>query len=195
RIILIGNLGYQSDRRPGTTPVFILDLDSFRISTPKPLGTPPGWLFKHQATLSTDGHSILIAGGKLELSDDSGCENIDDWLLHLDDFRWGRLTDRKWQQWRLVRKDGERFHLFQFQFAIWRQTIDLPEEAKSKPGELTAELGVEPDLSLFPQLFAPNLPHESLPDDDNEFKVHRIRIDGIVVKYHEGMHWIHLTIE
>jgi hypothetical protein len=195
QIIIIGNLGYDEERQPGTTPVFVLNLTNFEISRSETSGTSPGWLFKHWATLSADCRSIVVSGGKIQSADGHGRENIDDWVLHLEDFRWEKLTDRKWQQFRLVRKDGGRFHLFEIQMAVWSRQIPFHDPGKDRLGELTREFGTEPDLDLFPRLYTPNLPHESIPDDGNEFGIHRIRIDGIVVKYHEGMHWIHVTIE
>src|SRR5262249_48253111 len=66
RIVVVGTLGYRQDRKPGTTPVMVLDLDTFAFSPVVTSGTPPGWLSSHQAVLSPDGTSILIQKGNLE---------------------------------------------------------------------------------------------------------------------------------
>jgi hypothetical protein len=90
RIILIGNLGYPDDRRPGTTPVLSLDPETLAISAVQTCGTPPGWIHGHRAMLSDDGHSILVQRGKLDRGgkNRSLVENIDDWRLHLGDWHW-----------------------------------------------------------------------------------------------------------
>ena len=121
RIVLIGNLGSPDERRPGKTPVMILDLETLAISAAQTSGTPPGWIHDHNATLSDDGRSILIQRGKLDRGgeDKSLVENIDDWRLHLGDWRWERLTERRWSRWEVRRKDGERNHLFDYQQAVW----------------------------------------------------------------------------
>ena len=108
RIVLIGRLGYPEERRPRRTPVMLLDLKTFAITEAKTSGSPPGWIHSHKATLSANGDSILVQGGKLERGEGmSLVENIDDWRLHLGDWRWERLTDRRWPCWEVRRKDGE----------------------------------------------------------------------------------------
>jgi len=125
RIILIGNLGYPEERRPEKTPVVILNLDTFAIVAAQTSGTPPGWIHSHKATLSDDGRSILLQRGKLDRGekDKSLVENIDDWRLHLSDWRWERLTERRWPRWEVRRKDGENNHLFDYQQAVWAKQM------------------------------------------------------------------------
>jgi hypothetical protein len=195
RIIIIGNLGYPDQRQPGTTPVFILDVDTFRITPASTSGTPPGWLHGHRASFAPDGQSILIQGGKVERADGHRVENIDDWLLHLGDFRWERLTQRQWQQWQLTRQDEKRLHLFEFQIAIWDQGIGRDETLEKMMTELEQQLGTRPDLTLAPLLYRPDLAHEALPDDESDFRIHRIKIDDIIVRYIGDNYAIQMTVE
>jgi len=93
QIVVIGNLGYQDERLPGTTPVRVLDLKTFAFSTPKTCGTPPGWIHDHTAELSADRQFILVQRGKVVQGESKSLiENIDDWQLDLKDWRWERLT-------------------------------------------------------------------------------------------------------
>ena len=86
----------------------VLDLKTFAITEAKTSGPSPGWVHAHKATLSEDGGSILVQGGKLDRGEDmSLVENIDEWRLRLADWRWERLTDRRWPRWEVRRKDGD----------------------------------------------------------------------------------------
>lgn len=198
RVILVGNLGYPEQRRPGSTPVFVLDLATFSISPLETFGTPPGWIHRHEARLSDDGASISIQRGLLERGDASASlvENIDDWRFWLADSRWERLTDRRWQRWEVRRSDGKCHHLFEYQSALWdRQHPAIRNLSQTTGPTLEDELGRVPDLELFERLYRPALSHEALPDLEDEYNVHRIRIEGVVVRYVEWMSSIHMTVE
>jgi len=206
RIVLIGNLGYQDQRRPGKTPVMILDLETLAISAMQTSGTPPGWIHGHKATLSEDGRSILVQRGELDRGgqDKSLVENIDDWRLHLGDWRWERLTERRWSRWEVRRKDGERNHLFGYQQAVWAKQIpelSKPDGAlarlknKFEVPSLEEELGKPPDLALFARLCNPPVAHEELASSVEEYNVHRIKVEGVVVRYVEDMDSVQMTAE
>ncbi len=206
RLVLIGSLGYPEHRRPGTTQVLALDLASFTISPIQTTGVPPGWIHRHTAALSEDGDSILIQHGQLDRGGDdrSLVENLDDWRLHLADWRWERLTERRWPQWEVRRQDGELNHLFEIQQALWSQQIPGLATA-SGPLEqfkrqfnvpsLEEELGGAPDLDLFARLYRPCEPHEPLPQGDDAYGVHRIRVAGVVVRYVQDMQRVQMTVE
>jgi hypothetical protein len=203
RIVIIGNLGYPEQRRSETTPVFVLDLKKFSIAEALTSGTPPGWIHSHAAKLSDGGTSIAITGGKLDRGDPdtSLVENIDDWCLHIDDWRWERLTHRRWPRWELRRADGGSNHLFDIQQVLWATQVpslgSSLDQMKAELGvpPLAEQLGMEPDLDLFGRLYRPEVPHEVLPQRDTEFGVHRIRVDGIIVRYLEDSDCVQLTIE
>jgi hypothetical protein len=202
RIVIIGNLGYQETRQPGVTPVFILQIDTWAICSVITQGATPGWIHKHQATLSENGASIVVRGGKLDRGDPdhSLVENIDDWRLHLADWRWERLTERRWQRWEFIREDGECNHLWdlhQAHFARQHPVLNTMPDIKKEFGlpSLEEELGGVPDLDLVEKLYSPAWPHEPLPSSDEEYNVHRIRVAGVVVRYVEEMHSVQMTVE
>jgi hypothetical protein len=203
RIVIIGNLGYLEQRRPGKTPVFVLDLSKFSISQVVTSGTPPGWIHSHAAKLSKDGTSIIITGGKLDRGDPdtSLVENIDDWGLHIHDWRWERLLERRWRRWELRRSDGGPNHLFDIQQALWATQVPSLggslDQMKAELGvpPLAEQLGMAPDLDLFERRYRPDVPHEVLPQRDTEFGVYRIRVNAVIVRYVEDSDCIHLTVE
>jgi hypothetical protein len=61
-VILIGSVGYASDRQMGKTQVLRLKLDDFSIEPMHTSGTPPNWLSNHFA-IERDG-KIIVWGGK-----------------------------------------------------------------------------------------------------------------------------------
>lgn len=197
RIVLLGSLGCPADRRPGTTPVAILDLETFAIAAAQTSGTPPGWIHEHSAVLSEDGSSILVERGKLDRGgeDRSLVENIDDWRLHLAEWRWEKLTERRWERWQVHRRDGQQNHLWQIQCARWQRDAGRRNELRKEMKQLAQELGIRPDLDLVARLYEPDVSHEKLPAIEDEPSVHRIKIDGIVVRYVDGMASIQMTVE
>lgn len=206
RIVVIGSLGYPDERRPGTTPVVILNLETLAISSVQTTGAVPGWIHGHKATLSEDGSSILIQGGKLDRGGEnkSLVENIDDWRLHLDDWRWERLTERKWPRWEVRRKDGKPNHLFEYEQAVWAKRIPElgkanRELAKMKQENeipsLEEELGKPLDLELFDRLYKPPVAYEALGKSEEEYNVCRIKVEGVVVRYVEEMDAVQMTVE
>jgi len=71
----------------------------------------------------------------------------------------------------------------------------MEQMVRDQTAALTRAYGAAPDLELFDRLYRPAIPHEALADADGEFNVHRITIDGIVVRYIEGSHAIHVVVE
>lgn len=92
-IYVIGRLGYPSDRRIGDTPVYRLELDTWKIESVRTTGSAPGWIHAHRATLEDD--AIRVSGGKVVTLDASSAESLDtqtrDWVLDLRDFRWREI--------------------------------------------------------------------------------------------------------
>jgi hypothetical protein len=189
QIILIGSLGYSKERRHGATPVYLLNINDFTISPQSTTGDQPGWIHKHSAALSETG-SILVKQGMLERNteDRTLVENIDDWSLNLSNWRWERLTDRRWQRWEARRKDGKMGNLWQINMAI---QFPRQEDLES----LTQKIGIQPNLELAATLYRPNISHEPLPDREEDWRVHRIMVDGVVVRYNEGSSSVVMTVE
>lgn len=213
QIIIIGNLGYEDDRRPGTTPILILDTESLIVSKQLSTGDNPGWIHGHKATLTRDRRSIVITGGTvLPLEPEKPLlENIDDWQLHLADWRWERLTKRDWPLFEVKRADDNPNRIWEMRQGIWHLehgSIDLTKAFEEMGEELDAETletlqtatdyPVPNDPALLENLYRPDkLSYTVLPDrdDDDEFNVHRIAVDGVTIRYVESSYNILITVE
>jgi hypothetical protein len=200
RIIIIGSLGYPAQRKPGTTPIYSLDLQSFAISPMNCTGEAPGWLHKHAAVYTREENAILITGGLLERDDDrpAHVENIDDWKLHLADRRWERMTRRQWKRWDIRRGDSRLNQLYWIG-SVWKfkngTGLRTREMLEQRMQRLDDELGFRPDLDLYEQLYVPPIPHQKLPEGEHEFDVRRIGVNGVTVRYNEQMSSVLITIE
>ena len=197
QIILIGNLGYRGQRHIGTTQVLMLHLDDFRISPIQTQGTAPGWIHDHQAQLAEDAQSITIRGGKIDRGDDQSLiENIDEWRLHLGDWRWERLTEHQWPRWEMQRRDQRRNHLWELRQALWARGVGWQDQLEQAMNELTGKLGAEPDLDLLAALYQPPLEYTAIPSDDpEEHNIFRIRVQGVVVRFVEKSDTLQVTVE
>lgn len=91
-IYLLGGLGYQGRRRFGETPVYRLDLGSFRMERVPTTGDCPGWIFSHRAA-ALDAGRIRVWGGTIAALVD-GTENHEpntaDFVLDLSTRTWKR---------------------------------------------------------------------------------------------------------
>jgi hypothetical protein len=205
RIIVIGNLGLVEQRRPDVTQVVSIDLATLSSSLIETHGTGPGWIHDHAAALATDG-SIVISGGKTETGRGPRLEfreNGDEWRLDLGSWRWERITDRRWRSWQVSRADHKPMHLWRVrslaQFRGIRWAVEHRDSMESMIKEQTLQVkmayGAEPDLDLFATLFNPALVHTPAADDPEDFGVHRIHVDGIVVRYVERMESVKVVVE
>lgn len=61
-IWIIGCLGYMRQRQEDATPVYCLDLKSFKIEHIETSGDKPGWICRHSAKL--EDNRLVISGGK-----------------------------------------------------------------------------------------------------------------------------------
>jgi hypothetical protein len=108
QIIVIGRLGYQNARQPGHTPVYSLDVASYRITEMPTTGEKPGWIFGHDANLGADGsisvrggQNILLEGGKQKFK-----RSIEEFALDVSSWCWRRTTNRNWFQASICQEDG-----------------------------------------------------------------------------------------
>jgi hypothetical protein len=193
-IVIVGRLGYLHERQPGHTPVLLLDLGTFEISPVVTSGDPPGWLHGHESVLSRDEASIVISKGKI----DCGgllIENVDDWLLDLSEWKWHRLTERRWPRFVVRRRDGKPNHLFEIRQAEWASAWGSPAKFERAMAELSKKLGRQPEFEVLGQLYRPSIPHEVLSPAEDEFRAFRINVDGVLVRYVESFFSIHITVE
>ena len=113
QIIVIGRLGYLNARLPGHTPVYSLDVASYRITEMPTTGENPGWIFGHDANLGADG-IILISGGQNILMEDGKQKfrrSIEEFALDTSSWIWQRTTSRNWFQVSICQEDGGLFVL------------------------------------------------------------------------------------
>jgi hypothetical protein len=176
--------------------VLTLDVSSYRVEGVDIAGVGPAWLHKHSSELEGNGKGILVRGG---LIDDPRwpalIENIDDWRLDLGAWRWERLTSRAWPRFVFVRADGERNHLYWLRDLIWARASRRPDRFADRRAERLRDLCEEPRLDLVETLYAPNVPHAKLPEIEDEFRVTRVSIDGVTVRYVEDGYDVRLTVE
>lgn len=195
QIVLVGNLGYPSDRRKGVTQVLTLELDHWRVRSVETEGVGPGWIHEHSARLESDGRSICISGGKVDRCNETSLvENIDDWRLSLADWKWERLTTRRWARFEVFREDKHPLHLWEMGQALWSKEVGW-DDAQEQMQNLQVKLGSPPRLDILPLLYRPEVSHEELPNNPDEYGVHRIRAGGIVVRYVEDMFSVQVTVE
>jgi hypothetical protein len=195
QIIVIGNLGYLEQRKPGVTPIFILNLEDFSMARAAAGGDQPGWIHGHEAG---DGgnRSIVVRRGTVDRGPGMPLvENIDDWRLNFSGWRWERLTERRWQQWEFRRKDGGRNRLWEIRLASWMRQAGWEKEHAEHFEKLREELGAGPNLDIVANLYRPGIPHEELKSPEDQHRTFKIRVDGVVVRYVEDMTSIQMTIE
>lgn len=196
RIVIIGSLGYVHSRRPGFTPVFVLNLDDFSMAEVQTVGAPPGWIHEHSATLSDKGDSIIIQKGQLQRDGgQSLVENTDDWELSLTDFQWRCLVKRNWPRREVRRVDGQPNHVWEVRMLKWGQSCAESDWFLKNMEDLTQKLGVMPDFDAFDRLYRPSISHEEVIAEGNGYHVSRIRVNGVIVRYVQKTHGVKVTVE
>lgn len=94
-IYIVGNLGYASERWPGTTRVYRLDIDTLAIERVVTSGESPGWISHHKAKRVEDGNGIEVTGGKVCGYRDDGDtydDNHDRYVLDLRSMTWAKIS-------------------------------------------------------------------------------------------------------
>jgi hypothetical protein len=197
RIIMIGCAGYEQDCQYGSTLVQILDLKSMSVSRVESFGEPPGWLHRHQAILSADGKSIVVKGGVLYPARDNKVllENVDDWELNLEDWLWKRLTRREWQRWAVLRTDGKYLNLWEMRMLLFYDEAEWREQLQENLQILREKTGAIPDLKTVRGLYRPEIPHEEMPEREDEGSVFRVKIHDTVVRYVQETKSVVITVE
>jgi hypothetical protein len=95
-IYIIGRLGYPNSRAVGATPIYRLSLDSLRMEAVDATGQNPGWIGGHSALLMSDGHTILVKGGRIWLGHVvAPRENINSWAFDTRILEWRLVTERQ----------------------------------------------------------------------------------------------------
>jgi hypothetical protein len=149
RVIIIGRLGYPEERRPGETPVYALDLASYRVEELPSQGEVPGWIFGHEAEPGPDG--ITIRGGEVYEKIDGKTRirrNFDDFVYETQTGNWRRLTNRKWRQFLIRDVGGKHF----MRGPRLRNFCSTEEELPQEPGWVDPFIYVMPE-ALYPRNF------------------------------------------
>jgi ankyrin repeat protein len=91
-IYVIGSLGYQGTRRCGETPVYRLDLRTFRMDRLDARGEAPGWIYKHRAAPPAGANGIRVWSGTVATRSgaESEMNNRGSFVLDLDRLLWRR---------------------------------------------------------------------------------------------------------
>lgn len=114
RLVIVGSIGYPDDRVPGHTPVYSLDLATYRIDRLDTAGQMPGWIGRHEAELDAGRRVITVRGGEVLIEREGGGRfrrNIEEYELDLRTLVWRRTTDRNWPQFAVRPADRKWFDL------------------------------------------------------------------------------------
>lgn len=196
KIIIIGGLGYKDERYPGYTQLYTLDLGNFEIQKLESSGTSPGWIHDHVATLRDDKKSIVVTKGKIHIGKGQVMkENIDDWKLSLDDWRWERLVERTWTQFEIRRKDRANLHLFLIRTALWYLVANLDDQYQDLMSNLSELLGFQPDVKRIKDLYQFDMEHGDLQNDEDTHNLFFLDIDGVRVRFTEEQYSLQVVIE
>ncbi len=86
-------------------------------------------------------------------------------------------------------------HFFDFgSVHFWKNTRHKKETEKALD-KLREDLGFEPDLTVFADLYNPPVPHGKISTNEDEFRVYRIVVNGVTVRYVEDSWFIRITVE
>ncbi len=196
RIIVIGCLGYPSQRDPGTTPVFAVDTTTLAITRLTTTGMLPGRIFNHEAELAADARTIVIRKGERAMlvhGAEKICDNHDDWSLDLETLTWRRLTERRWPVWELARADGERNHLWEIEGMSWHADGKTPFDRAQFAAHRKA-LGRVPDLDVFATRFSPPIAHTKVEDAEARHDTTTIEAAGMLVRYRQESRCVRITV-
>lgn len=186
KIVLIGSLGYPEKREQGKTQVAILDLAEFAFSLINVDGEHPGWIHDHEASFDPDSGSIRVTKGLIYEGEAKPFrENIDDWSLDCMTWSWTRLTDRKWPQIEITRKDKTRNFLWEIRQALWSLNANWVDDHQRSMDELESSLGHSPDLNIINDLYKFDFEHTSAQEHEEEHNVYSIYADEIKIRFIE----------
>ena len=179
-IFIIGCLGYPEDRISGVTPIYRLHLDTWRIERMPNSGQSPGWIHRHTAELSDDGHSIVITAGTCWLSSKQAMrENIDSWSFNVNSGHWTRLTALNWPQWSMRRADRKFNRLWDLRRALWNHEnphFGITDDWKFDD---------EPNFTELEKLYRVD-DRAPPPTEGDEYNEYNVVVDGVAVRFTEN---------
>lgn len=192
-IFIIGCMGYSDARFYEQTPIFKLNIHSFkmeRVASRNHIG----WINKHSAT-AKDGQIIIKAGRVLDNEHSPMRENINTWAFNPKMLIFKNISQLQWQGFWLHRKDLDCLSVNHFQMLMHNQFHATDYDNQQILADLVEHLGKQPDFSLFEQLFNPPLTHEIETLENSEFDTITIWVDDIKVRYVIGDIYIQVYVE
>ncbi len=194
KIIICGGSSQASiaNKTSKETPLYSLNLKTYKITKIDFKGDNPGWIYKHKADVSPDQNSIIYTGGKYLDEIHGEVENTSVYKFDLLNNTWSILKKPKVYLFSLKRKDGDYLKLQDLRYYISsKQQVDKKLYSNNKLKGLNISLMEK----VFSTLFEPPLDHKVLlkPDFilDTEYS---FEIDGIKVNYNESYNFIQLAI-
>lgn len=198
KVFIIGGLRYPKDRNDHETQVYQLELEDFSIHRVEVKGQAPSWLYDHKAGLSESGTKIVCTGGQITHHQaQRTVENLTAWEFDLDTLTWAAAGSKAVTRWLLEREDESCNDLNGIETVARASRSSRLSKFAERYKTKFAQRGHVVDAELFYSRFQPPIPHSSVvmdPDSD-EFRVHRILIDDVVVRYVEDMLEIAVTVE
>ncbi len=197
-IFLIGGLRYPRDRLRDTTLVYRLQLSDFSIHQVPTQGDAPSWLYKHKAKLASNRSCIVCTGGQVtHHPTGKTVENLTTWEFDLEGSWWVPSGTKPFTRWLLMREDESYNELWGIECVIRSNRLSRQSTVAEMYRAKFAERGHVVDEDLFCSRFSPPVSHSVVTTDaeKDSHRVHRILVDGVVVRYVEQSHEIAVTIE
>lgn len=195
-IIVVGGLRYPECRVPDDTQVYGLRLSDFSIHRITTTGDAPPWLHDHDADLDETGRKIICSGGRVIHGPTKRIvENLTTWELDLETLSWTALETRDCQRWLLMREDEGLNELWHVEEVAQAERSQRWSKWAKLDKSRFAERGHVIDADLFEARFTPPIPHRRLEPDPDAYRVHRIEVDGVTVRFVEDMEEIAVTVE
>ena len=195
-IVILGSLGYRDERKWNETQVCLLHLGDFEIHKVEASGTSPGWIHSHIATLSEDKKSIIVTKGKVQTGPGQSLrENIEDWKLHLDDWRWEKLTSRSWPQFAIRRKDRRAMYLWDMRFALGNLENHSEDFYQTTMERLEEWLDHRPDVTRMKDLYNFDTAHDELHTEQDSYNRFWMHMNDVRIRFTEEMSSLQVVIE
>lgn len=193
-IYIIGCIGYPKQRNYEDTPVYILDLKDYSIRKFQTSGTPPNWLYKHEAKFVPQENAIYCDDGMIQDIKNEECvENIKTWRLCLRTGVWSCTATKPWTRWRLLREDNKPNNLYEIgQVASAERRGRKDKYYEAYKNDLQKK-NYPLDIAAYEARYVPPLKHKIIPDD--EYKRHTISINDVIIRYDENGWHITVTVQ
>lgn len=195
-LYIIGRLGYPEDRRSRIESVHVLDTGTYRFRTLPTRGDAPPWLHQHMAEADLLRRVIRVTEG-IHYREDVpvAIENFGTWELEIDTGTWSLAEMKPWSQWCFRRETTGHNALWNIRQMLWTASVGWVEEHRQDRERLIPMLGPGAEPERIESLYSVPIPHAALESRDDEHAVHRIVVEGVTVRYVEGMFALAMTVE